>query len=119
MLDPAHAPGTGTPEACGLLQPELLATLRSFARLNLIGADIVEVAPAYDHAQITGIAAAHAGYELLSALARSPPGESPWPAARESKDRAGADLRRLPDARALPYRDPRWYGAERISPVRG
>jgi agmatinase len=69
VLDPAHAPGTGTPEAGGLTSRVLLATLRSFARLNLVGADIVEVAPAYDHAQITGIAAAHVGYELLSALA--------------------------------------------------
>ena len=69
VLDPAHAPGTGTPEAGGLTSRELLAALRSFAALNLVGADIVEVAPAYDHAQITGIAAAHAGYELLSALA--------------------------------------------------
>ena len=69
VLDPAHAPGTGTPEAGGLTSRELLATLRSFAGLNLVGADIVEVAPAYDHAQITGIAAAHVGYELLSALA--------------------------------------------------
>jgi agmatinase len=71
VLDPAHAPGTGTPEAGGLTSRELLAILRSFARLNLIGADIVEVAPSYDHAQITGIAAAHVGYELLSALAVS------------------------------------------------
>jgi agmatinase len=71
VLDPAHAPGTGTPEAGGLSSRQLLATLRSFARLNLVGADIVEVAPAYDHAQITGIAAAHAGYEILSALAAS------------------------------------------------
>ena len=69
VLDPAHAPGTGTPEAGGLTSRELLATLRSFAALNLVGADIVEVAPAYDHAQITGIAAAHVAYELLSALA--------------------------------------------------
>ncbi|SRR5258708_4225401 len=69
VLDPAHAPGTGTPEAGGLTSRELLGTLRSFAGLNLIGADIVEVAPSYDHAQITGIAAAHVGYELLSALA--------------------------------------------------
>jgi agmatinase len=69
VLDPAHAPGTGTPEAGGLTSRELLAALRSFAGLHLVGADIVEVAPAYDHAQITGIAAAHAGYELLSALA--------------------------------------------------
>jgi agmatinase len=69
VLDPAFAPGTGTPEAGGLTSRELLAVLRSFARLNLVGADIVEVAPAYDHAQITGIAAAHVGYELVSALA--------------------------------------------------
>jgi agmatinase len=69
VLDPAFAPGTGTPEAGGLTSRELLATLRAFAGLNLVGADIVEVAPAYDHAQITGIAAAHAAYELLSALA--------------------------------------------------
>ena len=73
VLDPAHAPGTGTPEAGGLSSRELLATLRSFARLNLVGADIVEVAPSYDHAQITGIAAAHVGYELLSALAAGQP----------------------------------------------
>jgi agmatinase len=69
VLDPAHAPGTGTPEAGGMSSRELLAALRSFGELNLVGADIVEVAPAYDHAQITGIAAAHVGYELLSALA--------------------------------------------------
>ncbi|HMH92253.1 MAG TPA: agmatinase [Streptosporangiaceae bacterium] len=74
VLDPAHAPGTGTPEAGGLTSRELLAALRSFAGLQLVGADIVEVAPAYDHAQITGIAAAHAGYELLSALAAGRPG---------------------------------------------
>ena len=69
VLDPAHAPGTGTPEAGGLSSRELLGVLRSFAGLRLVGADIVEVAPAYDHAQITGIAAAHVGYELLSAMA--------------------------------------------------
>lgn len=69
VLDPAFAPGTGTPESGGLLSRELLQILRSFARVNLVGADIVEVAPAYDHAQITGIAAAHVGYELLSAMA--------------------------------------------------
>ena len=69
VLDPAHAPGTGTPEAGGLTSRELLGVLRSFTTLNLVGADVVEVAPSYDHAQITGIAAAHVGYELLSALA--------------------------------------------------
>jgi agmatinase len=59
VLDPAFAPGAGTPEAGGLTSRELLAVLRSFAGLNLVGADVVEVAPAYDHALITGIAAAH------------------------------------------------------------
>lgn len=68
VLDPAFAPGTGTPESGGLLSRELLAMLRGLAGLNVVGADIVEVAPAYDHAEITGIAAAHVCYELLSVL---------------------------------------------------
>ena len=72
VLDPAFAPGTGTPEAGGLTSRELLDILRSFADLNLVGADIVEVAPAYDHAEMTGIAAAHAAYELISAMAPRP-----------------------------------------------
>jgi agmatinase len=72
VLDPAHAPGTGTPEAGGLTSRELLAMLRSFGGMNLVSADIVEVSPAYDHAQLTGIAAAHVAYELLSVMAPSP-----------------------------------------------
>ena len=43
--------------------------LRAMATLNLVGADVVEVAPAYDHAQITGVAASHCAYELISAMA--------------------------------------------------
>jgi agmatinase len=69
VLDPAHAPGTGTPEAGGLTSRELLSLLRATAGMHVVGADIVEVAPAYDHAQITGIAASHAMYELISAFA--------------------------------------------------
>lgn len=69
VLDPAFAPGTGTPEAGGVSSRELLDILRGLVGLNLVGADIVEVAPAYDHAQITGIAAAHVGFELLSLMA--------------------------------------------------
>ena len=69
VLDPAAAPGTGTPEAGGLTSRELLATLRGLAGLAIVGADIVEVAPAYDHAEVTGIAAAHVGYELISLMA--------------------------------------------------
>jgi agmatinase len=72
VLDPAFAPGTGTPEAGGLSSRELLAILRGLASLNIIGADIVEVDPAYDHAEITGIAAAHVAYELISSMAARP-----------------------------------------------
>jgi agmatinase len=75
VLDPAFAPGTGTPEAGGFTSRELLAVLRGFADLNLVGADVVEVAPAYDHAEITGIAASHVLYELLSAMAPRPTAE--------------------------------------------
>jgi agmatinase len=70
VLDPAFAPGTGTPEAGGLSSRELLRIVRALDATNLIGADIVEVSPAYDHAQITGIAAAHLAYELITVMAR-------------------------------------------------
>lgn len=69
VLDPAHAPGTGTPEAGGLTSRELLRMLRSLADLHVVGADVVEVSPAYDHAQLTAVAASHVVYELLSAMA--------------------------------------------------
>ncbi|KQM16582.1 agmatinase [Plantibacter sp. Leaf171] len=69
VLDPAHAPGTGTPEAGGLTSRELLAMIRALAGVRLVGADVVEVAPAYDHAQLTAVAASHVVYEILSAMA--------------------------------------------------
>ncbi|WP_405218606.1 agmatinase [Agrococcus sp. Ld7] len=69
VLDPAHAPGTGTPEAGGLTSRELLRILRAMSHLEIVGADVVEVAPAYDHAQMTAVAASHAIYELISAMA--------------------------------------------------
>ena len=69
VMDPAHAPGTGTPEAGGLTSRELLATLRALAGIRLVAADVVEVAPAYDHAEITSIAAANTVYELLAMFA--------------------------------------------------
>lgn len=68
VLDPAHAPGTGTPEAGGLTSRELLEILRGLRDLNLVGADVVELAPAYDHAEITAIAASHVAYDLVSLL---------------------------------------------------
>jgi agmatinase len=70
VLDPAHAPGTGTPEAGGMTSRELLAMIRALRAVNLGGADIVEVAPAYDHAQLTAIAASHISYEIISAMTR-------------------------------------------------
>lgn len=69
VLDPAHAPGTGTPEAGGLTSRELLEILRGLAGCRLVGADVVEVAPAYDHAEITSVAASHVAYDLVSLLA--------------------------------------------------
>ncbi|MEV0169148.1 agmatinase [Nonomuraea fuscirosea] len=68
-LDPAHAPGTGTPEAGGLTSRELLEILRGLSGCNLVGADVVEVSPAYDHAEITAVAAAHVAYDLISLFA--------------------------------------------------
>jgi len=73
VLDPAHAPGTGTPEAGGMTSRELLAMIRALRGLNIVGADIVEVAPAYDHAQITAVAASHVAYEIISAMTPTVP----------------------------------------------
>jgi agmatinase len=69
VLDPAHAPGTGTPEAGGMTSRELLGILRGLNDLQIVSADVVEVAPPYDHAEITGIAAAHVSFELISLMA--------------------------------------------------
>ena len=68
VLDPSFAPGTGTPEAGGLSSRELLRVLRGLTSINLIGADLVEVAPAYDHAEITSIAAATVIFDMITLL---------------------------------------------------
>ncbi|MCO1339280.1 agmatinase [Kocuria polaris] len=68
VLDPAHAPGTGTPEAGGMTSREMLEILRGLRGLNLVGADVVEVAPAYDHAELTGVAASHVCYDLITLM---------------------------------------------------
>ncbi|MGH3355899.1 MAG: agmatinase, partial [Nocardioidaceae bacterium] len=69
VLDPAHAPGTGTPEAGGITSRELLEVLRGLAGCRLIGGDVVEVSPPYDHADMTTVAASHVCYDLVSLLA--------------------------------------------------
>jgi agmatinase len=70
VLDPAHAPGTGTPEAGGLTSRELLGLVRGLGHAAVVGGDVVEVSPAYDHAEITAVAASHVLYELVTILAR-------------------------------------------------
>ena len=64
-LDPAFAPGTGTPEVGGLTTREALELLRGFAGLDVIGGDVVEVAPQYDNTSITAHAACQMLFELL------------------------------------------------------
>jgi agmatinase len=69
-LDPAFAPGTGTPEVAGLLIHEAIAFLRALRGMKFTGYDIVEVAPPYDtQGQTTALAAANIGYELLTLTA--------------------------------------------------
>jgi agmatinase len=72
VLDPAFAPGTGTPEVGGLSSAEAIAFLRALRGIQLVGADVVEVSPPYDGpGQQTALAAANIGYELLSLRALS------------------------------------------------
>jgi agmatinase len=72
VLDPAFAPGTGTPEVGGLTSRELLRVLRGLTGLNLVGGDVVEVAPAYDHAEVTSLAAATVLFDMITLMAARP-----------------------------------------------
>ena len=69
VLDPAFAPGTGTPEIGGLASWQAQAILRRLKGLNFVGMDVVEVAPAYDVAEITALAAATVTWEYLALMA--------------------------------------------------
>ena len=69
-LDPAFAPGTGTPVSGGLDMALILSILRGLDTLNIVGADVVEVAPAYDISEITAIAAATIAHDYICLLAR-------------------------------------------------
>ncbi|HZW60041.1 MAG TPA: agmatinase [Woeseiaceae bacterium] len=64
-LDPAYAPGTGTPVCGGLSTYQALSILRGLQGINLLGGDVVEVAPAYDVGEITALAAAHIAMEII------------------------------------------------------
>jgi len=69
FVDPAYAPGTGTPEVGGFTSREALRFVRGMKGLNLIGFDIVEILPQYDPAQITALLAANIVYEFISLIA--------------------------------------------------
>ncbi len=70
-LDPAYAPGTGTPVSGGLTSAQVAIVLRQLSGINLVGMDVVEVAPAYDHSDITAIAAAHVAVDLICLWAQN------------------------------------------------
>lgn len=71
VIDPGFAPGTGTPEPGGWTTRELIRILRGIESMNVVGADIVEVSPAYDGGtEATGLAAAQVAYEVLTSIVR-------------------------------------------------
>ena len=70
MLDPGFAPGTGTPEPGGMQPSDLFRAIRKIAlRTELVGMDVVEVSPPYDHAEITAQNANRCILDAISALA--------------------------------------------------
>lgn len=73
FLDPAYAPGTGTPVCGGFSTHTALELVRGLVGLDIRGMDVVEVAPAYDHSEITALAAASIAQELLCVLAAGKP----------------------------------------------
>ena len=82
-LDPAYAPGTGTPEVGGLTTREALALLRSLRGLDLVGADLVEVAPPLDPSGLTALTGGQLAFEILCLLADATAARR---AAREASD---------------------------------
>ncbi|MBI3998747.1 MAG: agmatinase [Armatimonadetes bacterium] len=68
-VDPAFAPGTGTPEVGGLTSREAMALIRALKGVRLVGADLVEVSPPYDHSHITSLLAANLLFEIVSVIA--------------------------------------------------
>ena len=71
-LDPAYAPGTGTPVIGGISSDKALQIIRGLSGLNIVAMDLMEVAPAYDHADITSLAGATLAWEMLHLVASRP-----------------------------------------------
>lgn len=69
FIDPAFAPGTGTPVVGGFDSHTALELIRGLGGLNLVGCDVVEVSPPYDHAEVTALAGASIAHELLALIA--------------------------------------------------
>ncbi|KAI0036812.1 Arginase/deacetylase [Vararia minispora EC-137] len=83
VVDPGMAPATGTPEVGGWTVREVRRIIRGLSGLNFVGADVVEVAPAYDHADITNIAAADIAQDFMAMMLAAAPPKSrderkPW-----------------------------------------
>lgn len=72
VLDPSAAPGTGTVEPGGWLTRELIALIRNLQDLPLVGADVVEVSPPFDHADVTAMAGAQVAYEIITNMVLTP-----------------------------------------------
>jgi arginase family enzyme len=68
VVDPAFAPGTGTPQVGGLSSAQIIDLVRSLRGLNLVGCDLVEVSPPYDNGELTSLLAANLLYELLCVM---------------------------------------------------
>jgi agmatinase len=73
-LDPSFAPGTGTPVCGGLTSHQAMSILRGLKGINIVGMDVVEVAPSYDIGEITALAASHLAMEMLYLYACRPAG---------------------------------------------
>ncbi|MGI9232613.1 MAG: agmatinase [Woeseiaceae bacterium] len=71
-LDPSYAPGTGTPVCGGLTSHQAMSIMRGLKGINIVGMDVVEVAPAYDVGEITALAASHLAMEMLYLYACRP-----------------------------------------------
>jgi agmatinase len=84
-LDPAYAPGTGTPVCGGLSSAQAISIVRGLAGINLVGMDLVEVAPAYDVGEITSLAGATLAAEFINLYANRPVAARPQAAIVDQK----------------------------------
>jgi agmatinase len=88
VIDPGLAPGTGTPEPGGWSTRELIRILRRIEGLNVVGADVVEVSPAFDGSgEVTALAAAQVAFEVLTSMVKRGMGDGGVAAAKDGEAR--------------------------------